>query len=76
VGRGIKSINVEAKLKPGMTAPSIYKYDKNRYTYTYTVEDNTSNETRQWNDKMYYRALSRDEVKRNPKLVQNPGFTQ
>ncbi len=76
VGRGIKSINVEAKLKPGKTAPSIYKYDKDRYTYTYTVEDNTSNETRQWNDKMYYRALSRDEVKRNPKLVQNPGFTQ
>lgn len=76
VGRGIKSINVEAKLKPGMTAPSLYKYDKNRYTYIYTVEDNTSNETRQWNDKMYYRALSRDEVKRNSKLVQNPGFTQ
>ncbi len=76
VGRGIKSIHIEAKLKSGMSAPAIYKYDKSRYDYSYTVEDNTSNETRQWNDKMYYRALSRDEVKRNPKLVQNPGFTQ
>jgi hypothetical protein len=75
VGRGVKSIHVEAKLKPGMTAPATYKYDKNRYTYNYTVEDNTSNETRTWNDKMYYRALSRNEVLRNTKLVQNPGYS-
>ncbi|PAC27946.1 RagB/SusD family nutrient uptake outer membrane protein [Flectobacillus sp. BAB-3569] len=70
VGRGVKSIHVDAKLKPGMTAPAIYKYDKNRYNYSYSVEDNTSNETRTWNDKMYYRALSRNEVLRNTKLVQ------
>ncbi|AFK01887.1 RagB/SusD domain-containing protein [Emticicia oligotrophica DSM 17448] len=76
VGRGIKSINVDAKLKAGAKAPAIYKYDRTLYDYTYTVEDNTSNETRKWTDKMYYRALSRDEVKRNPKLVQNPGHTQ
>ncbi|MDI9870151.1 RagB/SusD family nutrient uptake outer membrane protein [Flectobacillus roseus] len=75
VGRGVKSIHVDAKLKPGMTAPATYKYDKNRYTYNYTVEDNTSNETRTWNDKMYYRALSRNEVLRNTKLVQNPGYS-
>lgn len=75
VGRGVKSIHVEAKLKPGMTAPATYKYDKNRYTYNYSVEDNTSNETRTWNDKMYYRALSRNEVLRNAKLVQNPGYS-
>ncbi|MDI9875642.1 RagB/SusD family nutrient uptake outer membrane protein [Flectobacillus rivi] len=75
VGRGVKSIHVEAKLKSGMTAPAIYKYDKNRYNYSYSVEDNTSNETRTWNDKMYYRALSRNEVLRNTKLVQNPGYS-
>lgn len=73
VGRGIKAINVEAKLKAGATARKPYRYDKTVYDYTYTVEDNTSNETRKWNDKMYYRVLSRDEVKRNPKLIQNPG---
>jgi starch-binding outer membrane protein, SusD/RagB family len=76
VGRGIKSINVDAKLKTGAKVPAIYKYDKANYTYTYTVEDNTSNETRKWTDKMYYRAINRDEVKRNTKLVQNPGHAQ
>ena len=74
VGRGIKSINVDGKLKAGAKAPKIYKYDKTLYNYTYTVEDNTSNETRKWVDKMYYRVLSRDELQRNTKLVQNPGY--
>lgn len=74
VGRGIKAINVEAKLKSGATPRKPYRNDKTVYNYTYTVEDNTSNETRKWNDKMYYRVLSRDEVNRNNKLVQNPGY--
>jgi starch-binding outer membrane protein, SusD/RagB family len=74
VGRGIKAINVEAKLKAGATPNVPYKYDKTKYTYTYTVEDNTSNETRKWNDKMYYRPISRDEIAKNPKLIQNPGY--
>lgn len=74
VGRGIKAINVEAKLKPGATPNVPYKYDKTKYTYTYTVEDNTSNETRKWNDKMYYRPISRDEIAKNAKLIQNPGY--
>jgi starch-binding outer membrane protein, SusD/RagB family len=73
VGRGIKAINVEAKLKAGATARKPYRYDKAVYNYTYTVEDNTSNETRKWDDKMYYRVLSTNEGKRNTKLVQNPG---
>ena len=74
VGRGIKAINVTAKLKAGKTALKPYRFDKTVYDYTYTIEDNTSNETRKWDDKMYYRVLTRDEVKRNPKLVQNPGY--
>ena len=74
VGRGIKAINVDAKLKTGATPNVPYKYDKTKYTYTYTVEDNTSNETRKWNDKMYFRPISRDEIAKNPKLIQNPGY--
>ena len=74
VGRGIKAINVEAKLKAGATVRKPYRFDKTVYNYIYTVEDNTSNETRKWNDKMYYRVLTRDEIKRNAKLVQNPGY--
>ena len=46
VGRGIKSININAKLKSGATPPKVYKYDKSSFNYTYTVVDNTQNETR------------------------------
>ena len=74
VGRGIKAINVDAKLKPGATPSAPYKYDKSKYTYTYTPVDNTENETRKWNDKMYFRPISRDEINRNAKLIQNPGY--
>lgn len=74
VGRGIKAINVQAKLKAGATPNVPYKFDKSKYTYTYTVVDNTENETRKWNDKMYFRVIDRDEIKRNTKLVQNAGY--
>ncbi len=74
VGRGIKAINVTATLKPGKTALVPYRYDATVYDYTYTPVDNTENETRVWNDKMYYRPISRDEMSRNIKLVQNPGY--
>ncbi len=74
VGRGIKSVNVRAKLKAGAAPNTPYRFDKARYDYTYTVVDNTSNETRKWVDKMYYRPISRDEINRNAKLVQNPGY--
>ena len=74
VGRGIKTINIVAKLKPGKTALSPYRYDKSTYDYTYKVVDNTENETRKWNDKMYYRPFGRDEISRNAKLSQNPGY--
>lgn len=74
VGRGIKAININATVKPGKSALVPYRYDKTVYNYTYTVVDNTENETRTWNDKMYYRPISRDEINRNDKLVNNPGF--
>jgi starch-binding outer membrane protein, SusD/RagB family len=74
VGRGIKAIKVTAALKPGKTAIVPYRFDKTVYNYTYTVVDNTENETRKWDDKMYYRPISRDEMKRNTKLVNNPSY--
>jgi starch-binding outer membrane protein, SusD/RagB family len=74
VGRGIKTIRVDAKLKAGKSALVPYRYDKSVYDYTYKAVDNTENETRKWNDKMYYRPFNRDEIKRNDKLVQNPGY--
>jgi starch-binding outer membrane protein, SusD/RagB family len=74
LGRGIKSIHISATLKSGQTPNVPYRFDKTKYDYTYTVEDNTSNETRTWADKMYFRPIPRDEVNINTKLVQNPGY--
>ena len=74
LGRGIKSILVNATLKPGKTALVPYVYDKTVYNYTYVVQDETSNETRTWDDKMYFRPISRDEVNKNSKLINNPGY--
>lgn len=74
LGRGIKAIRVDATLKPGATPHVPYRYDKSKYNYTYAPQDNTENETRTWNDKMYFRVINRDEISRNAKLVQNPGY--
>lgn len=74
LGRIIQAINVTAALKPGATPHVPYRHDKAVYDYTYTVYDNNDNETRTWNDKMYYRPISRDEINRNDKLKQNPGY--
>lgn len=72
--RGIKAINIQATLKAGQTPHVPYRHDKDVYDYTFTVVDNTENETRKWDDKMYFRPISRDEINRNDKLVQNPGY--
>jgi hypothetical protein len=74
LGRGIQAINIKATLKPGQTPHVPYRHDKSKYDYTYEVFENTDNETRVWNDKMYFRPISRDEINRNNKLVQNPGY--
>jgi len=74
LGRGIQAISVAGTLKPGATPHVPYRYDRDVYDYTYTVFENTEVETRTWVDKMYYRPITRDEVQRNPQLVQNPGY--
>ena len=74
LGRPIQAITVTATVKPGKTAHSPYKNDPTVYDYKYTVFNNTENELRVWRDKMYFRPLSRDEMNRNKKLIQNPGY--
>lgn len=73
-GRPIQEIYIEATLKPGKSALSPYRHDKTVYNYSYTPQLNTENESRKWDDKMYYRPLTRNEINRNAKLVQNPGY--
>ncbi|SHJ65615.1 RagB/SusD family nutrient uptake outer membrane protein [Maribacter aquivivus] len=74
LGRGIKVMKVTAALKAGATPRAPYQYDPTVYDYTYTVVDNNDNETRTWDDKMYFMPISRDEINRNNLLIQNPGY--
>ncbi len=74
LGRGIKEIDARATLKPGKSPLVPYRHDTTVYNYKYTVQDNTENETRVWKNKMIYRPISRGEMQRNEKLVQNPGY--
>ncbi|WP_420460371.1 RagB/SusD family nutrient uptake outer membrane protein [Neolewinella sp.] len=73
-GELIETIDIRAELKPGQQPRVPYKYDPSVYNYIYNVAVNTENESRAWVDKMYFRAITRDEINRNPALVQNPGF--
>lgn len=74
LGQIIQIMNIRATLRPGATPHTPYRYDPAVYEYTYTVAENTENETRTWNNKMYFRPITRDEIFRNELLVQNPGY--
>lgn len=74
LGKQIQIVKITGKLKPGKSVTT-YKYSKDNYSYSYSVEDlGTGKENRKWNDKIYFMPISRDEVNRNSKLVQNPGY--
>ena len=74
LGRPLEYINVLGKFKAGKSMKEPYHYDTDVYTYTYTPIVEKSHENRTWVDKMYFRPFSRDEINRNSKLVQNPGY--
>ncbi|WP_460923532.1 RagB/SusD family nutrient uptake outer membrane protein [Pontibacter brevis] len=74
VGQQPRIIDVKGTLKPGKTV-SVYQYNPENYNYTYNViELGEGVENRAWDDKMYYLPIHRDEINRNDKLVQNPGY--
>jgi hypothetical protein len=74
LGRPLQYITVIGKFKPGKSMKEPYHYDPTVYDYSYTPVEEKAHENRKWVDKMYYRPFSRDEVNRNPKLVQNPDY--
>ena len=76
LGRPVIDINVVGTLKAGQVAPSPYRHDETIYNYSYTPFIDNGLENRTWVDKMYFRPLSRDEVNKNSKLIQNPGYDQ
>ncbi len=74
LGRKLQFINVTGKLKPGAAAPVPYHHDETIYNYNYVTYFDNSLENRTWVDKMYFRPISRDEINKNSKLIQNPGY--
>jgi hypothetical protein len=76
LGRSITFINVVGKFKPGKELKDVYRHDETIYNYTYTPVIDKSHENRTWNDKMYFRPINRDEMNKNKKLIQNPGYDQ
>jgi len=74
LGRKANGININGTLKAGKNV-TLYKYDPTNYDYTYKVfEIDPGKENRTWLDKQYYLPIQRDEINRNNKLVQNPGY--
>jgi len=74
LGQKARIIVITATLKPGKTV-AVYRYSKSDYDYKYTVQDiDVGTENRKWEDKLYFPPINRDEINRNNKLVQNPGY--
>lgn len=74
LGNAVVFINITGMLTAGSTAPSPYRHDETLYTYTYNPVVDNSQEKRTWIDKMYFLPINKDEVSKNTKLVQNPGY--
>jgi starch-binding outer membrane protein, SusD/RagB family len=74
LGSQLRFINVTGTLKPGATAPVPYRHDETIYNYKYVPFVDNTLENRTWIDKMYFRPISRDEMNKNSKLIQNPGY--
>ncbi|MGN6439362.1 MAG: RagB/SusD family nutrient uptake outer membrane protein [Agriterribacter sp.] len=73
LGRKLTFISVTGKFKPGKTATT-YKHDETIWDYTYNPVTDQSHENRKWDDKMYFVPIHQDEINRNDKLKQNPGY--
>ena len=74
LGRKASIVSIKGTLKAGKTV-SVYKYDPANYDYSYTISQiDPGKENRNWDDKIYFLPIHRDEMNRNNKLVQNPGY--
>ncbi|MNL87117.1 hypothetical protein D3C87_2161190 [compost metagenome] len=55
-----------------MSSP--YHYDPTVYDYTYSPVEENAQENRSWDNKLYFRPFSRDEINKNNLLEQNRGY--
>lgn len=74
LGQKVRIMTITGKLKPGKTVTT-YRYSKDNYDYTYRVQNIESGvENRAWDDKLYFPPIKLDEMNKNKKLIQNPGY--
>lgn len=74
LGQKVRIMVITGKLKAGKTVTT-YRYNKDNYDYTYRVQNIEAGvENRAWNDKLYFPPIKLDEMNKNNKLVQNPGY--
>jgi hypothetical protein len=74
LGQKAGRISITATLKAGKDV-KIYRYDPDNYNYKYEPFDiDPGIENRLWLDKMYFLPIHREEINRNDKLDQNPGY--
>lgn len=76
IGRKVTIVNVTATFKPGKSLANIYKHDESIYDYQYVPQEFNTKENRVWKNQVYFLPLSRDEIRKNPLLVQNPGYVE
>lgn len=70
----LTGMTIFARLKPGKTATKPYIHNEDTWDYHYYVRELSFRENRKWDNKMYFAPISREEIKRNPDLKQNPGM--
>ncbi len=74
LGQKVRIMVITGKLKPGKTV-NVYRYSKENYDYTYRVQNiEFGVENCSWDDKLYFPPIKLDEMNKNPKLIQNPGY--
>ncbi len=74
LGQKVRIMTITGKLKPGKTVTT-YRYSTDNYDYTYRVQNIESGvENRSWDDKLYFPPIKLDEMNKNKKLIQNPGY--
>ncbi len=74
LGNKAKIIKITGTLKPGKSV-SVYRHSTDNFNYTYTVQElDPGVENRTWKDILYFPPISRDEMNKNNKLIQNPGY--
>ncbi len=74
MSKPLTGIAVVARLKPGKTAAAPYVQNPDIWDYQYFVTNLTYREARKWDNKLYFGPIRRDEINRNPAMVQNPGM--